>query len=145
MGDLSDDHRGHGMGIVVEYAGHSGKPRWVKRKPFLWDCTRFGKAAPGIDPERPKLVEVVARGARQDRVDAAPERERPCVEWGARGRAGGQDREVVCHVLARGNPRRVVGALTPALESSRYHDGRVLLVGERRALGRRGNALRRTG
>jgi hypothetical protein len=42
-GDLSDDDRVPGMGIVVEYAGHSSKPRWVKPKPFLWDYTRFGK------------------------------------------------------------------------------------------------------
>jgi FtsP/CotA-like multicopper oxidase with cupredoxin domain len=42
MGDLADDDRGHGMGIVVEYAGQTGKPRWVKPKPFLWDYTRFG-------------------------------------------------------------------------------------------------------
>ena len=44
MGDLSDDDRGHGMEIVVKYAGHSGKPPWVKPKPFLWGSTRFGKA-----------------------------------------------------------------------------------------------------
>ena len=37
MGDLSDDDRGHGMGIVVEYAGQKGKPQWVKPKPFRWD------------------------------------------------------------------------------------------------------------
>lgn len=42
MGDLSDDDRGHGMGIVVEYAGRSGKPQWVKPKPFRWDYARFG-------------------------------------------------------------------------------------------------------
>ena len=28
MGDLADDDRGRGMGIVVEYAGHKGKPQW---------------------------------------------------------------------------------------------------------------------
>jgi FtsP/CotA-like multicopper oxidase with cupredoxin domain len=44
MGDLSDDDRGHGMGIVVEYAGQKGKPQWAKPKPFRWDYTRFGKA-----------------------------------------------------------------------------------------------------
>ena len=27
MGDLADDDRGHGMGIVVEYGGRSGKPQ----------------------------------------------------------------------------------------------------------------------
>ena len=44
MGDLADDDRGHGMGIVVEYAGAKGKPQWIKPKPFRWDYTRFGKA-----------------------------------------------------------------------------------------------------
>jgi len=32
LGDLSDDDRGHGMGIVVEYAGSRGKPQWSKPK-----------------------------------------------------------------------------------------------------------------
>jgi FtsP/CotA-like multicopper oxidase with cupredoxin domain len=45
MGDLADDDRRHGMGIVVEYAGRKGKPQWVKPMPFLWDYTRFGKGA----------------------------------------------------------------------------------------------------
>jgi len=43
MGDLADDDRGHGMGIVVEYAGRSGKPQWIKPKPFHWDYALFGK------------------------------------------------------------------------------------------------------
>ncbi len=42
MGDLADDDRGHGMGIVVEYANQKGKPRWVKPKDFKWDYTLFG-------------------------------------------------------------------------------------------------------
>jgi FtsP/CotA-like multicopper oxidase with cupredoxin domain len=29
IGDLADDDRGHGMGIVVEYAALKGKPLWV--------------------------------------------------------------------------------------------------------------------
>ena len=53
MGDLADDDRGHGMGIVVEYAGQKGKPQWVKPKPFRWDYARFGKpdAAPALPDE----------------------------------------------------------------------------------------------
>ena len=43
MGDLADDDRDHGMGIVVEYAGRTGKPRWSAPKPSKWDYTRFGK------------------------------------------------------------------------------------------------------
>jgi FtsP/CotA-like multicopper oxidase with cupredoxin domain len=43
MGDLADDDRNRGMGIVVEYAGHSGKPQWSKPKPYRWDYSLFGK------------------------------------------------------------------------------------------------------
>lgn len=44
MGDLSDDDRGRGMGIVVEYAGRSGKPAWAKPPSFRWNYAAFGKA-----------------------------------------------------------------------------------------------------
>jgi FtsP/CotA-like multicopper oxidase with cupredoxin domain len=44
MGDVADDDRGHGMGIVVEYAGRSGQPKWSAPKPSKWDYTRFGMA-----------------------------------------------------------------------------------------------------
>jgi FtsP/CotA-like multicopper oxidase with cupredoxin domain len=44
LGDLADDDRRHGMGIVVEYGGRKGKPQWVTPKPFRWDYARFGKA-----------------------------------------------------------------------------------------------------
>src|SRR5580704_16637586 len=46
-GDLADDDRRHGMGVVVEYAGQKGQPQWVKPKPFRWDYTRFGKTIIG--------------------------------------------------------------------------------------------------
>jgi FtsP/CotA-like multicopper oxidase with cupredoxin domain len=45
LGDLSDDDRGHGMGVVVEYAGANGKPRWAAPPASKWDYSRFGKAA----------------------------------------------------------------------------------------------------
>src|ERR1700747_3527702 len=43
MGDLADDDRGHGMGIVVEYSGHSGRAQWIKPAAFHWNYLRFGK------------------------------------------------------------------------------------------------------
>ena len=46
MGDVDDEDRGHGMGIVIEYAGAKGKPKWITPKPFRWDYTQFGKAMP---------------------------------------------------------------------------------------------------
>lgn len=51
LGDLSDDDRGHGMGVVIEYAGARGKPQWQKPRPFKWDYTLFGssQATPAPD------------------------------------------------------------------------------------------------
>jgi FtsP/CotA-like multicopper oxidase with cupredoxin domain len=48
LGDLADDDRVHGMGIVVEYGGRSGKAQWIAPSPFKWDYTRFTK--PGATP-----------------------------------------------------------------------------------------------
>ena len=44
LGDLDDGDRGHGMGIVVEYAGRAGKPQWVAPPAFKWSYARFGKS-----------------------------------------------------------------------------------------------------
>ena len=65
MGDLSDDDRQHGMGIVVEYAGAKGKPQWVKPKPFRWDYARFGKpyASPATPDETIEITIVKHNGA----------------------------------------------------------------------------------
>ncbi len=51
MGDLADDDRSHGMGIVVEYAGQKGEPQWTRPKPFRWDYSLFGK--PGAQAAAP--------------------------------------------------------------------------------------------
>jgi FtsP/CotA-like multicopper oxidase with cupredoxin domain len=48
LGDLADDDRRHGMGTVVEYAGHKGKPVWTPPKPFHWNYARFGKAGSSV-------------------------------------------------------------------------------------------------
>lgn len=64
MGDLDDDDRRHGMGIVVEYAGQKGKPRWVKPKPYRWDYSIFGKAsAPATLPDETIEMIVVKNNA----------------------------------------------------------------------------------
>ena len=54
LGDLDDDDRGHGMGVVVEYAGHRGKPQWIKPQPFGWDYRRF--ALPNAQPAEPDHI-----------------------------------------------------------------------------------------
>jgi FtsP/CotA-like multicopper oxidase with cupredoxin domain len=52
MGDTDDDDRRHGMGIVVEYAGHAGKAQWIAPPKFRWNYSRFaqsGASAPAPD------------------------------------------------------------------------------------------------
>ncbi len=52
LGDLADDDRGHGMGVVVEYADQTGQPRWSAPPKSKWDYTQFGRsgaAAPAPD------------------------------------------------------------------------------------------------
>jgi FtsP/CotA-like multicopper oxidase with cupredoxin domain len=64
MGDLEDDDRKNGMGIVVEYAGQQGKPQWQKPKSFRWDYTRFGKAsAAAAAPDETIEITVVKHNA----------------------------------------------------------------------------------
>jgi FtsP/CotA-like multicopper oxidase with cupredoxin domain len=58
MGDLADDDRGHGMGIVVEYANAKGNPRWIKPKPFKWDYTLCGKNG-GSAPKPDETIEML--------------------------------------------------------------------------------------
>ena len=48
MGDLDNDDRHHGMGIVVEYAGRSGNPEWVAPPPHRWNYMRFAKPRGGV-------------------------------------------------------------------------------------------------
>ena len=48
MGDLDDDDRRHGMGIVVEYAGakgkgQAGKAQWIAPPPHRWNYALFAK------------------------------------------------------------------------------------------------------
>jgi FtsP/CotA-like multicopper oxidase with cupredoxin domain len=51
LGDLNDDDRGHGMGIVVEYAGRSGKPQWTTPATTRWNYARFGKPGTAATPD----------------------------------------------------------------------------------------------
>jgi FtsP/CotA-like multicopper oxidase with cupredoxin domain len=54
LGDTADDDRGGGMGIVVEYAGASGRPRWIKPPKTMWNYRQFGK--PGATAATPDEV-----------------------------------------------------------------------------------------
>jgi FtsP/CotA-like multicopper oxidase with cupredoxin domain len=55
LGTPMNDDRKNGMGIVVEYAGKTGTPRWVKPPKQTWDYTVFGqdRAVPNPDETIP--------------------------------------------------------------------------------------------
>ena len=57
LGDLADDDRAHGMGIVIEYAGHKAKPVWIPPKPFHWSYARFAKPN-GIPTEPDEVIDM---------------------------------------------------------------------------------------
>jgi len=51
MGDLDDEDRKRGMGIVLEYAGRSGKPAWIAPAKVKWNYAHFAK--PGAAAAEP--------------------------------------------------------------------------------------------
>ena len=57
LGDLADDDRHHGMGIVVEYANRKEKPVWLPPKPFRWSYARFGEPK-GAGREPDEVIEM---------------------------------------------------------------------------------------
>ncbi len=59
LGDVSDDDRGRGMGVVVEYAGRRGDPQWAPPPPFRWDYRLFGAAGPAGAPPPDHTIDML--------------------------------------------------------------------------------------
>ena len=51
LGEEDDTQRLAGAGIVVEYAGAAGRPKWIKPEPFAWDYLVFGGNDKSPEPE----------------------------------------------------------------------------------------------
>jgi len=58
LGTPKNDDRMNGMGIVIEYAGKSGAPKWVAPAKKPWDYTIFGESrtAPTPDETIPLVI-----------------------------------------------------------------------------------------
>ncbi|VTU31501.1 Multicopper oxidase mco [Variovorax sp. SRS16] len=98
LGDLADDDRQRGMGIVIEYAGHRGKPQWAKPKPFSWDYRRFSK--PGAAPSVPDDV-IDMRFEKQNAADHG------FNVWTINGKAFSMDKMEVMFRLQHGKRYRL--------------------------------------
>jgi FtsP/CotA-like multicopper oxidase with cupredoxin domain len=58
LGDLDDGDRGHGMGVVVEYAGRKGRAVWAPPPAFKWSYARFAK--PGaVTAAADEIIEMI--------------------------------------------------------------------------------------
>jgi FtsP/CotA-like multicopper oxidase with cupredoxin domain len=51
FGATDDGDRNMGMGVVVEYAGQRGTPRWVAPSKAAWDYTAFGRSSVAPAPD----------------------------------------------------------------------------------------------
>jgi FtsP/CotA-like multicopper oxidase with cupredoxin domain len=98
LGDLSDDDRGRGMGIVIEYAGAGGEPVWAAPKPFRWDYTLFGKP-PG------------SRAAPDETIDFLIQKHNAALDgfnqWTMNGTAFSMERMQPLHTLQHGRRYRL--------------------------------------
>ena len=59
MGELDDQIRNKGLGIVVEYENRNDLPRWVPPREASWDYTLFGSSARPSEPAQ--IVPLVFR------------------------------------------------------------------------------------
>lgn len=66
LGDLDDDDRRDGMGIVVEYAGARGKPVWRAPPPFRWDYRLFADRKRQSPPPDETIDMLFAKGNAAD-------------------------------------------------------------------------------
>jgi FtsP/CotA-like multicopper oxidase with cupredoxin domain len=51
LGELRADQRAGGLGIVVEYTGAQGAPRWLPIPDFAWSYAAFGGSAAAPEPD----------------------------------------------------------------------------------------------
>ena len=51
LGSTLEKSRQMGLGVVIEYAGHSGAPVWKDPPPAEWDYAQFANAAPAPGPD----------------------------------------------------------------------------------------------
>ncbi len=96
LGDLDDDDRSHGMGVVVEYGGASGKPRWVKPASAIWDYTMFGKGT-STPPDETIDMLIEKRNAALEGFN----------QWTINGTAFAMDKMTPLYRLRRGRRYRV--------------------------------------
>jgi len=99
LGDLSDDDRGNGMGITVEYRGRTGPPQWAQPPAFTWDYRIFTQhgARPATAPEHTIDLLIEKRNADRDGFNV----------WTLNGKSYDMDSRTPQFDLTRGRRYRI--------------------------------------
>jgi FtsP/CotA-like multicopper oxidase with cupredoxin domain len=66
LGSTLEKSRQMGLGIVVEYAGHSGPPVWHDPAPQEWDYTQFGSQGEPANPDETFVLTFRDNGPKHD-------------------------------------------------------------------------------
>lgn len=61
LGDVADDDRANGMGVVVEYAGAMGEPAWLQPPKSGWDYRRFARPGASAPPPDEIIDMIIAK------------------------------------------------------------------------------------
>jgi FtsP/CotA-like multicopper oxidase with cupredoxin domain len=69
LGDVVDEDRSRGMGVVVEYADAKGEAQWQNPPEFLWDYRRFAKPNAAVAPDELIEMNIAARIGARDGFD----------------------------------------------------------------------------
>lgn len=59
LGEVDDQMRSKGLGIVVEYENRSGSPQWIAPGNAAWDYTMFGTSGTAAEPD--EIIPMVFR------------------------------------------------------------------------------------
>ncbi|PYD80305.1 copper oxidase [Komagataeibacter oboediens] len=97
MGDLADDDRRRGMGVVVAYAGQTGRPWWIAPRPARWDYARFGRSLPSITPDETIGMTIVKHNAALNGFN----------QWTLNGKAFSMQTRQPHHILRQGRRYRL--------------------------------------
>ncbi|HET9876019.1 MAG TPA: multicopper oxidase domain-containing protein [Mycobacterium sp.] len=66
LGDLSDEDREAGLGMVVEYVRRTGDPQWAPPPPFRWDYRRFAAPNPASQAPDHTIEMLIEKGNAAD-------------------------------------------------------------------------------
>jgi FtsP/CotA-like multicopper oxidase with cupredoxin domain len=92
LGEVRKHVQAAGMGIVIEYAGATGKPQWIQPESLVWDYERFAASA-AVEADQAERIEL--------KIDARFKGHGAEEEWLINGKSYPHTDEPVLHMGKR--------------------------------------------